>query len=115
MSCHLRPGVRVREQEVSTSADVSRTTVRKAFEILIYEGLLERSDSQHLHVAGLDFKDDRNLRDFRIMIEPTAADMPLRDESRKIWRQCWLGSISRGRRAIQRPSSTPTCPSTQPW
>ena len=73
MSCHLRPGVRVREQEVSTSADVSRTTVRKAFEILIYEGLLERSDSQHLHVAGLDFKDDRNLRDFRIMIEPTAA------------------------------------------
>lgn len=73
MSCGLKPGERIREQEISDNADVSRTTVRKAFEILIYEGLLEREESQHLHVASIDQAYDRNLRDFRIMIEPTAA------------------------------------------
>ena len=73
MACRLKPGERIREQEISVCADVSRTTVRKAFEILIYEGLLERDESQHLHVASIDHTDDRNLRDFRIMIEPTVA------------------------------------------
>lgn len=73
LSCRLLPGTRIREQEISMDADISRTTTRKAFEVLIYEGFLQRDEFQHLHVAGLDPVDDRNLRDFRIMIEPTAA------------------------------------------
>lgn len=69
----LKPGDRVREDELSTRLGISRTPVRQALQRLQTRGLLEQARGRGLLVAELDRKQVIELYAMRELLEGAAA------------------------------------------
>lgn len=68
-----RPGDRLREDEVATRLDVSRTPVREAFGRLLSKGLLQSAGGRGLVVRCLDAGEILELYAMREILEGAAA------------------------------------------
>ena len=68
----LKPGMRLKEAELVTALDVSRTPLREALAGLSAEGIVE-SDGTGLSVRKLDWHDIKSLYAYRSMLEGMAA------------------------------------------
>lgn len=69
ISGELRPGIRLREAELSESLGVSRSPIREAFRILESEGLVQISPNKGVSVTQLTEKDLREIYELRILLE----------------------------------------------
>lgn len=70
LACRVEPNGRLKEGPLSEDMDVSRTTVRRAFEILMSEELVIKNETQGVRVAGFNDDLERQLSDYRILIDP---------------------------------------------
>jgi len=59
----LRPGTRLREEQVSAAFSISRNTVREAFRLLSHERLVDHTLHRGVHVrtVGADVKEDPEI------------------------------------------------------
>ena len=80
-SGHFIPGARLRERDVATQLNVSRTPVREALRRLEVEGLLSASPQKGLRVAELDSQMINELYFMRQELEGTAAWLAARNAS----------------------------------
>jgi DNA-binding GntR family transcriptional regulator len=77
----LKPGVRLREIELSEWVGASRTPIREALGRLEGEGLIARDPSRGMIVAELDHGMVAELYDMREVLEGTAAGLAARHAS----------------------------------
>lgn len=73
------PGARLREREVASQLNTSRTPVREALRRLETEGLLTASSQRGLRVAELDQQQINELYYMREVLEGTAAGLAARN------------------------------------
>lgn len=69
----LKPGMRLSEEALSAALSVSRSTLREAFRILTFEGLLVHEMNRGVFVRQLTSDDVASNYQFRIMLESAAA------------------------------------------
>ena len=74
----LLPGARLKEADLVTALEVSRTPLREALAALRAEGILER-DEDGLRVRRLDWRDVRSLYELRSTLEGLAASLAARN------------------------------------
>jgi DNA-binding GntR family transcriptional regulator len=72
-SGEFRPGDRMREADLATRLNVSRTPIREAIRRLASEGLLEVASSRGVMITQLDKQQVRELYALREALEGTAA------------------------------------------
>lgn len=70
---HLKPGDRLREEDIGERLNVSRTPVREAFNRLMSRGLLESSGSRGVTVRTLSPNETAELYALREILEGAAA------------------------------------------
>ena len=70
---YLKPGDRLREEDIGERLDVSRTPVREAFNRLMSRGLLEASGSRGVTVRTLSPSETAELYALREILEGAAA------------------------------------------
>ena len=71
----FRPGERLREAELATRLNVSRTPIREAIRRLASDGLIEVAPSRGVMIIKLDKQQVRDLYALRETLEGTAARM----------------------------------------
>lgn len=81
--CWLEPGVRLNEEWCAQRYTASRTTIRKAFDILLEEGWLKKDEGHGVKVSRLLREDYLELMEFRIIIEPAACRLAARNRGRE--------------------------------
>ena len=72
-SCHIPAGAHLREVETAKEAGVSRTTVRRAFDILLLEGTLIVRYPNGVEAAGMERTDYTESAELRQMLDSFAA------------------------------------------
>ncbi len=77
----LKPGSRVRENDVATMLGMSRTPVREALRRLESEGLIRSVAYRGMEVARLDYQEVMELYQMREVLEGTAAGLAARHAS----------------------------------
>jgi len=65
----LKPGTRLREQDLSKSLDISRSPIREALRILESEGLVQISPNKGALVVQLNEKDLKEIYELRKLLE----------------------------------------------
>lgn len=83
ISCRLAPGEKLKEEDHAARFGISRTTVRHAFEALLYEDWLEREGKQGLRVCSISTEDQRELMELRQVLEPAASRLAARNRTRQ--------------------------------
>lgn len=73
ITLQLAPGEPIKEQELATRFEVSRTPIREALTILNHEGLVEIIPQKGAFVARLDFMMIREIYQLREVLEGLAA------------------------------------------
>jgi len=72
MTCDLKPGQAIVEQEISDRLNISRTPIREAFKQLESEGLVRHFPSKGTFVANMTVQDVDEIFQLREMFELTA-------------------------------------------
>lgn len=72
-SCRILPGEHLREIDTAEKMGVSRTTVRRAFEVLELEGRVVRRQASGVEVAPMMEKKYREIAELRVMLDSHAA------------------------------------------
>lgn len=70
LTCRFMPNCRLKEDPLAEEMSVSRTTVRRAIEVLMNEGLIIKNDGQGVRVVGYDDAAAKDLNSYRRIIEP---------------------------------------------
>ena len=83
IACRLEPGTKLTEEQCAALYDSSRTTVRRAFDRLVDEGWLERSQGHRIKISKPSQDDHIEMMEFRMAIEPTAARLAARNRTHK--------------------------------
>jgi DNA-binding GntR family transcriptional regulator len=71
----LKPGARLRQEELASRLGVSRMPIRQALSVLESEGLVHTDPWRGTVVAPLDGDSIRDLYAFRGIVEPAVADL----------------------------------------
>ena len=71
---NLKPGQRLRQEEVAQSLNVSPRTVREAFKKLLGDGLLVSEPYKGVRVASMTLKDQIELYEMRLLLEPRVVE-----------------------------------------
>lgn len=79
ISGELLPGQPLREEEYAKEYEISRNTVREAFQLLAHEGLVEHIPYRGVHIRRLGAADIRALYRTRQLIEPLGLQAVLAD------------------------------------
>lgn len=87
VTCRLAPGQLLNEEQCAQYYTVSRTTIRKAFEVLVEEGWLKKGDNHRITVSNLLREDYLDLMEFRTIIEPAACRLAARCRTREDLKQ----------------------------
>lgn len=82
ISCRFPPGTRITEEQCAGLYGSSRTTVRKVFDRLAEEKLLERDDPRKIFVSRISKEDHLKLMEYRMSIEPPATRLAARNRTR---------------------------------
>lgn len=72
-SYHLLPGEHLREEETAKKLGVSRSTIRRAFEVMTLEGLLLRRPNNGVEVAPMLLREYREIVEIRSMLDADAS------------------------------------------
>jgi DNA-binding GntR family transcriptional regulator len=75
----LRPGTRLREEQVSAAFSISRNTVREAFRLLSHERLVDHTLHRGVHVRTVGADDIRSMYLTRRLVEPLGVDATVAD------------------------------------
>ena len=75
----LRPGTRLREEQVSAAFSISRNTVREAFRLLSHERLVDHTLHRGVHVRTVGPDDIRSMYLTRRLVEPLGVDAAIAD------------------------------------
>ena len=70
----LKPGQRLRQEEVALSLNVSPRTVREAFKKLLADGLLVSEPYKGVRVASMSLEDQIELYEMRLLLEAQAVE-----------------------------------------
>lgn len=86
LTCRIAPNSRLKEGKLSEDMNVSRTTVRRALEILMREELVIKNETQGVRVVGFNEEVEQQLNDYRSLIEPLMAKTAsLRRTEQDLW------------------------------
>ncbi|GAB3768581.1 GntR family transcriptional regulator [Microlunatus parietis] len=80
----LLPGQPLREEEYAKEYEISRNTVREAFQLLAHEGLVEHIPYRGVHIRRLGAADIRALYHTRRLIEPLGIQAVLADPEAQV-------------------------------
>lgn len=83
VSCRLKPGERLAEEHCAELYACSRSTIRRAFDRLVSEEWLERSESRRVNVRGISWKSHMETMEYRMAIEPAATRLAAKNRSRE--------------------------------
>ena len=83
VSCKLKPGEALREEQCAELYGCSRSTIRKVFDRLVDEDWLDRSESHRIRIRELSMENHMETMEFRIAIEPAAARLAARCRTRE--------------------------------
>ena len=72
-SCRIPAGTHLKEVETAKAAEVSRTTVRRAFDVLVLEGTVVRHYPQGIEVAGMVKSSYAEAAELRQMVDSFAG------------------------------------------
>jgi DNA-binding GntR family transcriptional regulator len=81
------PGTLLREGELATELEVSKTPVREALNGLKYEGLVEVIPYKGYIVSQLSFQDLKDLFELRIIFETAAVELAIQNITNKQFEQ----------------------------
>ena len=74
ISCnHLHPGERLKEIDTAESLGVSRSTVRKAFDLLVLEGIALRRKNGRVEISPMLRRSYREIVEIRCMLDSYAS------------------------------------------
>lgn len=73
--CELEPGERITEAQLASETGIGKTPVREALTRLIQEGLVRSIPGRGYEVAPITLGDVQDLFNFRLVIEPAAAQL----------------------------------------
>lgn len=79
--CDLEPGSELREATVSQLLDIGRTPVREALGRLVHDGLVQVRSRQGYRVTPTSLADVREVFELRLILEPAAVEMAIRNSS----------------------------------
>lgn len=80
----MLPGQPLREEEYAREYEISRNTVREAFQLLAHEGLVEHIPYRGVHIRRLGAADIRALYRTRHLIEPLGIKAVLADPEAQV-------------------------------
>lgn len=83
ISCNLMPEQHLKEAEFANVYGVSRTTIRRAFESLLYEGWLVPNGKLGVKVANMCKKDYLYLIEMRMILDASACQLSARRRTYK--------------------------------
>lgn len=66
----LKPGTPLTEEQLSSTLAISRTPIRSALQMLVYEKLATTDSTGHIYVSTVTEKDVRNATVLRSVLEP---------------------------------------------
>lgn len=75
IQCELEPGERITESQLAAETGIGKTPVREALTRLIQEGLVRSIPGHGYEVTPITLRDVQDLFNFRIIIEPAAAQL----------------------------------------
>ncbi len=81
VECKLTPGQRVTEASIAQKLQVGETPAREALRQLVMEGLVQVTPRHGYAVAPITLRDVHELFELRLLIEPAAAAMAVRNSS----------------------------------
>ena len=110
----LRPGTRLREEQVSAAFAISRNTVREAFRLLSHERLVDHTLHRGVHVRTVGPDDIRSMYLTRRLVEPLGLDAAIADADVRaaLRRLVDQAAGCRGRARTGTPSAPRTSSST---
>jgi DNA-binding GntR family transcriptional regulator len=73
--CELEPGERITEAQLASETGIGKTPVREALTRLIQEGLVRSMPGHGYEVTPITLGDVQDLFNFRLIIEPAAAQL----------------------------------------
>lgn len=73
----LRPGAKLREEQVAAALSISRNTVREAFRLLSHEGLVDHTLHRGVFVREVSAEDIRAMYRTRRLVAPLTVDATL--------------------------------------
>ena len=79
LDCRIQPGEKHSEEQWANLYHTSRTTIRKALNVLLEEGWLEKDDRHKVSISLLHREDYLDLMDYRAIIEPAACRLAARN------------------------------------
>lgn len=82
LTCRLEPGARLNEEQWARRYSTSRTTIRKAFDVLLEEGWLKKDEGHGVRVSRMLREDYLDLMEYRAIIEPAACRLAARNRDR---------------------------------
>ena len=75
IQCELEPGERITESQLASETGIGKTPVREALTRLIQEGLVRSIPGHGYEVTPITLGDVQDLFNFRLIIEPAAAQL----------------------------------------
>ena len=75
IQCELEPGERITEAQLASETGIGKTPVREALTRLIQEGLVRSMPGHGYEVTPITLRDIQDLFNFRLIIEPAAAQL----------------------------------------
>ncbi len=75
IQCELEPGERITEAQLAAETGVGKTPVREALTRLVQEGLVRSMPGHGYEVTPITLGDVQDLFNFRIIVEPAAAQL----------------------------------------
>jgi DNA-binding GntR family transcriptional regulator len=73
--CELEPGARITEAQLASETGIGKTPVREALTRLVQEGLVRSMPGHGYEVTPITLGDVQDLFNFRLIIEPAAAQL----------------------------------------
>ena len=75
IQCELEPGERITEAQLAAETGIGKTPVREALTRLVQEGLVHSMPGHGYEVTPITLGDVQDLFNFRLIIEPAAAQL----------------------------------------
>jgi|SRR5579864_2449158 DNA-binding GntR family transcriptional regulator len=75
IQCELEPGERITEAQLATETGIGKTPVREALTRLVQEGLVRSIPGHGYEVTPITLGDVQDLFNFRLIVEPAAAQL----------------------------------------
>ena len=82
-SCELKPGEHLKENDVAELLDVSRTTIRRAFDVLLLDGSLVHRGGMGLEVCPMIHRTYMEIVELRAMLDSYSAKLAAARRTKK--------------------------------